>query len=64
MAMALKWGRKSWARATSFALLTMILPMLLAACGGSTATNTPSAASTTAATTNTFVAQKMRAKRG
>jgi peptide/nickel transport system substrate-binding protein len=51
MAMALKWGRKSWARATSFALLTMILPMLLAACGGSTATNTPSAASTTAATT-------------
>jgi peptide/nickel transport system substrate-binding protein len=44
-----------WRRATSFALLGLIVPMLLAACGGSSATSTPAAtkpaATTGAATT-------------
>ncbi|MHB8647722.1 MAG: peptide ABC transporter substrate-binding protein [Thermomicrobiales bacterium] len=47
MTTVLKRGRKSWARVSAFALLTLMLPLLLAACGGS-ATSTPAA--TTAAT--------------
>jgi len=52
MATVLKRGRKSWERAISFALLTLILPLVLAACGGaSSATNTPAAAATKPAAT-------------
>jgi len=41
MATVLKRGRISWRRVSAFALLTLILPMLLAACGGTSATSTP-----------------------
>ncbi len=56
MATVPKRGRKSWARAISFALLTMILPMLLAACGSGSATSTPAAATKPAATTGAAAA--------
>ena len=46
-----KHGPHAWARATSFAMLTLILPLVLAACGSSSATNTPAAATSGAATT-------------
>ena len=40
MSMIRKHSPRAWARASSFALLTLILPLVLAACGGS-ATSTP-----------------------
>ncbi len=47
-----KHRRHSWARVTSFALLTLILPLVLAACGGgSSATTAPTAAATKPAAT-------------
>ncbi len=54
MATVLRRGRISWRRVSAFALLTLILPVLLAACGGTSATSTPAptnAATTGAATT-------------
>ncbi|MDQ2787764.1 MAG: peptide ABC transporter substrate-binding protein [Chloroflexota bacterium] len=47
MVTVLKRGRKSWERAIAFALLTLILPLVLAACGSSSATNTPAASAAT-----------------
>jgi peptide/nickel transport system substrate-binding protein len=44
-------GGKSWWRVTLFALLALILPLLLAACGGSSATDTPTAATTASGST-------------
>jgi peptide/nickel transport system substrate-binding protein len=46
-----KHGPRAWGRATSFAMLTLILPLVLAACGGSSATNTPAATTGSASTT-------------
>ncbi len=45
-----KSGKRKWGRVTSFALLSLIVPMLLAACGGS-ATSTPAPAATKPAAT-------------
>jgi len=51
MGTVLKRGGRSWARVSAFAMLTLILPLLLAACGSSSATSTPAAATKPAATT-------------
>ncbi|MGI8855983.1 MAG: peptide ABC transporter substrate-binding protein [Thermomicrobiales bacterium] len=50
MATVWKPSRRQWGRVTSFALLSLIIPAVLAACGGS-ATSTPAPAATKAAAT-------------
>ncbi len=54
MVMGQTRGKKTWGRVLSFALLSLIVPMLLAACGGS-ATSTPAPAATTASGAATTV---------
>jgi peptide/nickel transport system substrate-binding protein len=59
MATVWKPGGRQWGRITSFALLSLIIPTVLAACGGSSATATPAAtkpAATTAAAAPTTAA--------